>query len=216
MTPAKLIKLAPMLMLVAFLAYAGYSIHASADDPAEDQSGLVKDLDTVVQDVLTPGNAVEGGLAGALRDPFQVSLKPGAVAGAPKSQDDASLDSDLLAEIVQGLKLDATFLQGRDQMAIINGRVYSKGQHLLIDANSGKSLSPLVVVGVLPAKVTLRGGDKDYVLGYPDQLALSQKLLNSPVGARGKSMDGNPAGPSSRSGSAPPSRRSRGSRTGNP
>ena len=103
---------------------------------------------------------MEGGLTGGLRDPFQVSLKPGATAGAAKSQDDASLEaeSDRLAKIVQGLKLDATFLQGHDQMAIINGRVYSKGEQVRVDAKSDKSLSPLVVVGVVPAKVTLRGG----------------------------------------------------------
>ncbi len=209
MNAAKLIKLAPMLILVAFLAYAGYSINASAEDPAEDPSGLVKDTNTVVQDIPKSGNALEGGLAAALRDPFQVSLKPGAAAGAAKSQDDASVDSDLLDKIVQGLKLDATFHQGRDEMAIINGRVYSKGHYLIIDADSGKSSSRLFVVRVLPAKVILRGGDKDYVLSYPDQLVLSQKPHNSPAGARAKSVNGNPARPSSRSGSAPPSRRSR-------
>ena len=59
-------------------------------------------------------------------------------------------DVDTLAEIVQRLKLDATFLQGRDQMAIIDGRIYSKGQHLLIDGDSGKSSATLTVVNVLP------------------------------------------------------------------
>ncbi len=216
MKVAKLIKLAPMLMLVAFLAYAGYSIHASADDPAEDPSGQVKNLNAVVQDIPTTGNAIQGGHTVALRDPFQVSLKLVAATVASKSQDEPSLDSDLLAKIVQGLKLDATFLQGRDEMAIINGRVYSKGHYLIIDANSGKSSPKLFVVSVLPAKVILRGGDKDYVLSYPDQLVLSQKPLNSPVGARGKSMTGNQAGISAHSGSAPRARHSRGLRTGNP
>jgi len=217
MTAVKLLKAAPLLIMVAFLAYAGYSIHASAGDPAAGQSGLAKDKGAVVQDIVTAGDAMAGGLTGALRDPFQVSLKPGAVASAPKSQDDASLNSDRLAEIVQGLKLDATFLQGRDEMAIINGRVYSKGHYLIIDANSGKSSSRLFVVSVLPAKVVLRGGDTDYVLGYPDQLALSQKPLNSPRSAPGKTAIGNPGQ------AAPRSHRSRGvraataaARTGNP
>ncbi len=40
MTTAKLINLAPMLIMVTFLAYAGYSIHASAGDPAAGESGL--------------------------------------------------------------------------------------------------------------------------------------------------------------------------------
>ena len=55
-------------------------------------------------------------------------------------------------------------------MAIIDGRIYSKGQHLLIDGDSGKSSATLTVINVLPAKVILQGGDKNYVLGYPDQL----------------------------------------------
>lgn len=212
MNAAKLIKLAPMLILVAFLAYAGYSIHASADDPGEDQSGQVKDLDTVMQEIVTVGNAVAGGQAGALRDPFQVALKPGAVAGAHGSHDDASSDPDLLAEIVQGLKLDGTFLQGHIQMAIINGRVYSKGEQLIIDGKSDKSLPPLVVAGVLPAKVTLRGEDRDYVLGYPDQAV----LIHKPPGAVGKSMIGNQAGISTHSDSAPRTHHSRRPRSGNP
>jgi hypothetical protein len=210
MNAAKLIKLAPMLILVGFLAYAGYSIHASADDPAEDPSAQVKNPDTGVQENVTAGNAVEGGQAGVLRDPFQVVLEPSA--GAHQSPDDASSGLDVLAEIVQGLKLDGTFLQGRIQMAIINGRVYSKGEHVRIDGKSDKSLVPLVVAGVLPAKVTLRGGDRDYVLGYPDQAVLS----NKPLGAVGKSMIGSQAAISAHSDPAPRTRHSRGSRTGRP
>jgi hypothetical protein len=212
MSAAKLIKLVPMLILVAFLAYAGYSIHASADDPAEDPSAQVKDPDTGVQENVTAGNAVEGDRAGVLRDPFQVVVEPSAVAGARQSPDDASSGPDVLAEIVQGLKLDGTFLQGRIQMAIINGRVYSKGEHVRIDARSDKFLAPLVLVGVLPAKVTLRGGDRDYVLGYPDQAIPS----NKPIGAVGKSMIGSQAAISAHSDPAPRTRHSRGSRTGHP
>ena len=37
-------------------------------------------------------------------------------------------------------------------MAIIDGRIYSKGQHLLIDGDSGKSTSKLFVVNVLPRR----------------------------------------------------------------
>jgi hypothetical protein len=216
MNAAKLIKQAPMVILVAFLMYAGYSIHASADDPAEELASQVKDVKTAVPETVTADSAVAGGQAGGLRDPFQVALEPDAVVRAHESQTDAQPDSDRLAEIVQGLKLDATFLRGRDEMAIISGRVYSKGEHLIINANSDNALSPLVVVGVLPAKVTLRGGDKDYVLGYPDQFALSHKPRNSPVRAMSKTTVGNPAGTFSRSDSAPRTRRSRGSRMGNP
>ena len=115
------------------------------------------------------GSSLENGLTAALRDPFQVVLEPGAITDALNLRM-ARADSDLLAEIVRGLKLDATFLQGRDQMAMINGRVYSKGQSLLLDGNLGDSSPTLVVVNVLPAKVILGSGDRNYVLGYPDQL----------------------------------------------
>jgi hypothetical protein len=215
MNPAKLIKQAPMVILVTFLTYAGYSIHASADDPADGQAGQLKDVTTVVPDVVTAGNAVERDQADVLRDPFQVGKKPGAAAGAHEHLDEASSGSDRLAEIVQGLKLDATFLRGRDEMAIINGRVYSKGEHLIIHAASDDSLPPLIVVSVLPSKVSLRGGDKDYVLGYPDQLFLSQKH-SSPVRPSSKITVANQPGSSPYSDSAPRARHLRGSRTGNP
>jgi hypothetical protein len=215
MNAAKVIKQAPMMILVAFLTYAGYSIHASADDPVEGQSSQLKDVATVAPDIVTAGNAVERDQDGILRDPFQVALKQGAAASAHEPQDEALSGSDRLAEIVQGLKLDATFVRGRDEMAIINGRVYSKGEHLVFHASSDNSLPPLIVVSVLPAKVSLRGGDKDYVLGYPDQLFLSPKHT-SPVRAPGKSRIANQGGTLSRSDSVPRTRHSRGSRPGNP
>jgi hypothetical protein len=216
MNAARLIKHGPMLILVAFLAYAGYSIHASADDPGEDQAGQVKDVNAVQKEIVTADNAEEGVQAGGLRDPFQVVVKPGPVASAHGSHDDDAPNSDLLAEIVRGLKLDATFLQGGDELAIINGRIYSKGERLFINAKSGNALSPLVVVRVVPGWVTLRGGDKDYVLGYPDQPVLSRKTHTSPARAPAKSKVAHQAGISSPSGSAPRRQHSRGSLVGNP
>ena len=216
MNAARLIKHGPMLILVAFLAYAGYSIHASADDPGEDQAGQVKDVNPVQKEIIIADNEEEGVQAGGLRDPFQVVVKPGPVASAYGSHEDDAPDSDLLAEIVRGLKLDATFLQGGDELAIINGRIYSKGERLLINAKSGNALSPLVVVGVVPGWVTLRGGDKDYVLGYPDQPVLSRKTHTSPARAPAKSKVAHQTGISSPSGSAPRRQHSRGSLVGNP
>ncbi len=203
MNAAKLIKLAPMLVMITVLAYAGYSINTSASDPDAGEPGVAKGVEAVVRDNVTAGSSIEDGPVGAVRDPFQVSLEPGGL----KSQDGAVADFDRLAKIVQELKLDATFLQGREQMAIINGRVYSKGQHLVLDGD----LTPLFVANVLPATVVLRGGDRDYVLGYPDQLTLSHGPVNSPA----TSMIAKPAAPSARSVSVPRRHRSRGSRAGN-
>jgi hypothetical protein len=238
MTTAKLINLLPMLIMVTFLGYTGYSIHASAGDPAGGESGLEKDLDSMLQNMIAVGDAIADSTSSAFRNPFQVRSQPAAVAHSDDVPPDPAVDTT--AEIVQRLKLGATFVQGRDQMAIIDGRIYSKGQHLLIDGGSGKSSATLTVINILPEKVILHGGDKNYVLGYPDQLggrpanargegseaataeidaggqlALFQKLLNGPLGALGKSLTGNPAGSSSRGGSGSRSRRSAGSRAAN-
>ncbi len=232
MNTAKLIKLSPLLIMVIFLAYSGYSIHAGADDPDASPSGLAKELDGVVHDILAVGDAIKDGASVALRDPFQVTPKTVGQAGESEDDEEGPLDpdSDPLAEIVQRLSLDATFLQGGDQMAIIDGKLYSKGQHLLIDGDAGNSTSKLYLVNVLTTKVILHAGGKNYVLGYSDrlgsredrtraagaessqdamaeidpggQLAMFQKLLNSPLGALGKSMIGDRAGPSARSKSA--------------
>jgi len=239
MNTVKLLKLVPMLIMVTFLAYSAYSIQASLPESAAGQSDPMKGLEIMVDDVLDASAATARSLASeGLRNPFQVRTKPGMV----QPQDAALLDpeSDPLAEIVQGLTLEATFLQGRDQMAIIDGRVYSQGQHLFLEGDAAKSVSTLSVASVSPVKVILQGGGQNYELGYPDQLgrrtdkprsagsqmsqgaemaeidpggqlALFQKLLNSPLGALGKSMIGDPAKPSS----APRSRRLRGSRAGN-
>jgi len=238
MNTVKLLKLVPMLTMVTFLAYSAYSIHASLPEPAVGQSDAVKGLEIMANDILDASAATARSLASeSLRNPFQVRTKP----GLSKPQDVAALDpeSDPLAEIVQDLTLDATFLQGRDQIAIIDGRIYSKGQYLFLEGDSGKSLSSLWVASVSPVKVILQADGRSYELGYPDQLgrrvdktrragsqmsqeanmseidpggelALFQKLLNSPLGALGKSVIGGPA----KSASAPRLRRPRGSRAG--
>ncbi len=172
MNAAKLIKLAPMIIMIGFLAYSGYSIQTSADDPEAGQSGLAKELDVVVHDIVAAGDAIKEGASGALRDPFQVTLKEAVPAGvaASKGQGPLEPEPDPLAEIVRRLNLGATFLQGREQMAIIDGRIYSKGQHLLVDGDNGKTFSKLYVVNVLPTKVILHADGESYVLVYSDQL----------------------------------------------
>ncbi len=223
MNAAKLLKLAPLIIMVAFLAYAGYSIQASADDPVVAPSALANELDLVVKDIVAAGDALAAAPAAALRDPFQVTAKPIAAAGEASPTDDSAADpaSDPLVELVAHMKLDGTFLQGRDQMAIIDGRIYRRGERLLVTDASGNSLSSLFVVNVLKASVVLHADGKNYVLGYPDQLlstsnkagrdgagvsqesematidaggqiAMFQKLLNSPLGALGKSLVGKP------------------------
>jgi hypothetical protein len=219
MNTTTLIKLSPMLLMIAFLAYAGYSIHSSAADPDGGPSALAKEVDSVVQELRAVGNAIATVPVGPLRDPFQVAAKP--AAAEVETEDDAPLESagDPLAEIVKKLRLDATFVQGRDQIAIIDGRIYTKGQHLVGSGQSAGTASELFLVGVLPSKAVLHANGRNFVLSYSDQLtspldkgkpgaaesardgmaeidpggqlAMFQKLFNSPLGALGKSMIGN-------------------------
>jgi hypothetical protein len=127
-------------------------------------------------------------------------------------------ESDPLAGFVHSLSLDATFLQGKTQIAIINGRMYHQGQHLIVQDEGEKALSPLLVQNVQVHRVTLTAHNTSYELGYPDQLssppvdrrradgsvaeidpegelALYKKLLSSPLGKLGKSLTGNTGAP---------------------
>jgi len=203
--------------MVAFLAYAGYSIHASAGRSGRGQSGLAKDKGAVVQDIVTAGVCDGGWSNRRITRPVPGQSQTGRrgqrtqISGRRVTQfRPASRDR-------QGLKLDATFLQGRDEMAIINGRVYSKGHYLIIDANSGKSSSRLFVVSVLPAKVVLRGGTQITCWVIPTSSLCPRSRSTRRGSAPAKPRIGNPGQ------AAPRSHRSRGvraataaARTGNP
>ena len=106
---------------------------------------------------------------GRLRNPFQAVTPPAATSDAPEPDAAAPPTSDPLADIIAGLSLDATFLQGRDQIAIINGRIYHKGQKLDLPGDD-ESRPPVLVLFVKPTGVILKGGGKNYLLGYPEHL----------------------------------------------
>jgi hypothetical protein len=232
MNTTKLIKLSPLLLMITFLAYACYSIHTSASDPDAGPSALAKEVDKIVQELRAVGNSIATVPASALRDPFQIVTKPVVAEADDDAEDEepALPATDALGDIVRGLNLEGTFVQGREQIAIIDGRIYSRGQHILVGGDSGtKTTSKLVLVGVLPMKAVLHADGRNFELGYQDQIgssldkgkaagdqspkdamaqidggqaAMFRKLLNSPLGALGKSLVGNPATSSGRRGSA--------------
>ncbi len=103
------------------------------------------------------------------RNPFLAVTPPAATPDAPSPTRPPIPTSDPLADIVAGLSLDATFLQGRDQLAIINGRIYHKGQELELPGDD-ESRPALLVLFVKPTGVILKGGGKNYLLGYPEHL----------------------------------------------
>ena len=237
MNTAKLLKRAPTLIMVAVLAFACYKVSAILPGSAAGRTELAKGLDFMVKDVVHAGAEEARTLArDALRDPFRIRPKS---ADAAKSADVATADpeSDPLAGFVHSLSLDATFLQGKTQIAIINGRMYHQGQHLIFQDDGAPVPSPLFVQNVQVHRVTLRAHNTNYELGYPDQLgarpadhrpvngsskdgsiaeidpegelAFYKKLMNSPLGKLGKGLTGI-KDPGGRASAGARSKRSRG------
>ena len=173
MNTKKLIKMAPMLILVTSLGYSIYTVEPSHLVTASLSAELAKGLEIMADEVIDAGASTTRALVEeGSRDPFQIaSTTTDAVDSAEAQGGDASdPKSDPLADMVARLTLDATLLQGRDQVAIIGGRFYSRGQHLRLNDVGGKDSSPLQVVSILQTKVVLRGNDRTYVLSYPEKL----------------------------------------------
>ena len=153
-------------------------------------------------------------LENTVRDLFQLEKKPGSEKAANKAGSEAAkIEEDPNIGLIQGMSLGATLLQGRTQLAVINGRVYRPGQHL--EGRDGRP-TPLSLTKVFAKKVVLDAAGKHYVLSYPDnldsalaarnkrqteqdptslqerdpQLALIQALLRSPLGGLGASLLG--------------------------
>jgi hypothetical protein len=237
MKTAVLVKRSPTLIIVTLLSYACYSVNASVTDLDASRAAVANGLDVMIKDVIASSkDEVQSLSRVVLRDPFRAVVK---ATVAPKaviepSPDDSKAESH--SEFVKSLTLDATFLQGKTRMAIISGRIYHQGQHLVIRGESGKADSPLVVQSVQAHSVTLGTRGKTYELGYPDQLgnrqalandrgnnradgtlaevdpegelAFYKRLLNSPLGKMGKSLTGDMGAGASRGA------RSRGARGG--
>jgi hypothetical protein len=237
MSISRLIKQAPTAILVAFVGYASVSLHGALPDAGATQADLAKSLDALVEDVKSESASVLKQVR--LRDPFRPAA-PAEAAAAPRADAPAVAKGDPLADIVAGLSLDATFIQGRDQMAIISGRIYNRGQEVLIPGGDDESRPKLVVVFVKPTGVILKGDGRNYFLQYPEKLAskpgrrtesggqddaaladpagqaaMFQRLLSSPLGAMGKSLIGNAVGNPGSGASRSRSRR-RSSVTGGP
>jgi hypothetical protein len=237
MRPADLLKRLPTVLALASLSYACYSVHGSVAPPTAVPSSLAKGLDVMVKDVLHAGADEMRGLKEAVfRDPFRSGP-----AEAPAAKAEAKVEAavDHLAEVVKCLTLDATFVQGRTQIAVINGREYHRGQHLIMQDETGKSYSQLYVANVQAHSVTLGARAKNYELLYPDtfakkpsaddarqgnpteaemaeidpehELAFYKRLANGPLGKLGKSLTGI-GGPQSQPANASGTKRPRGGR----
>ncbi len=196
MNTMKLLKLAPTVIMAAVMAYAAYSINpqvppVSAPPPASTPPAHTG------RDRPDPGtgksrDATAAGLRRG-RNPFVVLARrgQGGKAGADLAAGLGARVDPYLA-LVQGLTLNATFVQGNTQYASINGRLYERGQHL---QGPGDETSFLVLAQVTPAEVVLEANGSRYRLAYPDQLATPPDRPRSAAGTGRRDLR---AGPRSR------------------
>ena len=143
MKTAALVKRSPTLIVVALLSYACYSVNASVADPDTGCAAVASGLDVLIKDVFASSkDEVQNLSRVVLRDPFRAVIK--ATAASKSANEPAPDDSkaESLAGFVNSLTLDATFLQGKTRMAIISGRIYHQGQHLVIRGESGTARLP--------------------------------------------------------------------------
>ena len=220
MNAAKVMKLVPTITLVGCVGYGLFAMESGIPETAEKEAEVQKGLELMVHDVLAEGSSTAAKLEGKLRDPFRVPPPAPATAEAAAKELAAEPETDDLAEIVRGMSLDATLLQGREQLAVIDGRVYSRGQRIQLPGDESQPGRSLSVLAVTRTSVLLKGGAKHYTLAYPEQLGkkkedgdsdsakeramseidaggqmeMFQRLLNSPLGKMGRGMIGNPAG----------------------
>ena len=182
MNMTRLIKVLPMLVTAAALAYAAYSIQPVVPIRTPAAGAAKAEKQAPVQGAgkaVTAADFAEASPAVrvALRNPFEV------VAKLDRNEDDKNStpefeqdDPSLVA--LESLTLDATFLQGRTQMAIIDGRIYEPGQNL-VGANDEPS--SLIVTQVFMNKVIFQAEGKRYFLAYPDQLGPPTASAGDPM-----------------------------------
>ena len=171
MTAARLLKLAPTLIVAAVMGYAAYSIDPRCrpsprrrPPPPRPPAGRRAGSPRGAGPTEGPGRRQPEAGPKPLRRGRQAG--PGGQArGRPRRGRGRPVDPYLA--IVQGLTLNATFVQGKTQYASIDGRLYQRGQHL---DGPGGGASNLVVAQVTPGEVTLEADHGRYRLGYPEGL----------------------------------------------
>jgi len=187
MNTTRLIQVLPMLVTVAALAYAAYSIQPAGPIPTPavgagtaGKQAPGQGAGQAVTKMGSPEPSAAVRVAG--RNPFQVAAIPDRIGNDKNSTPELDKTDPYLVAL-EGLTLNATFLQGRTQMAIIDGRIYEPGQNLV---GANQEPSPLIVAQVLVNKVIFQAEGKRYFLGYPDQLASSAASTEADDASRTK------------------------------
>jgi hypothetical protein len=175
MDTRKAMKLVPMLVMLAALACATYAVQPDVAGPIAATAAAGKPTEAAGKMVPpAPASGVTGAAEAALAllDPFRVASTLGPPQATPDEAGPAPdrAEADPYPEMVAGLTLSGTFLQGRTRMAIIDGRIHEQGERL---RGPSEEPSPLVVAEVQAARVILQAasGGRRYVLAYPETWA---------------------------------------------
>jgi hypothetical protein len=171
----RLFNLLPMLLMISSLAYATYLVQPMvATFPSSSGASVTKGRESSGGMSKVKGsqamNEVPEAMRRVGRDPYHPAVKHAQVADGDLKKDSmlGRDETDSSNDLIQGLTLNATFLRGNTQMAVIDGRIYQQGQHLL---NADDEPSPLFISQVVSNQVILRDRSRRYVLAYPDPLA---------------------------------------------
>jgi hypothetical protein len=157
---------APTLIVIGVTAYAAWPTVFPDGD-----SGQTKEASKPP----TTARASASDVADPGRNPFQLD-RPAAVEAATPSKAVAPASSavvvrpaglpDLPADedqVLSGMRLGGTFIHGREQLAVINNRVYARGEQL---RGADGSLLPYVISQIGKDRAILRRGRRDVVLAF--------------------------------------------------
>src|SRR4051812_46625740 len=162
------LKKAPTLIVVAVTGFVAWPILFPEGDqgPPKSSSKPPESAKLTKSVVETP-----------TRDPFQAarSRAPAALAATPATRADpgsrgaGSKGADLPERpaeddrVLQGMRLGGTFIDGREQLAVIDHKVYARGDQL-----RGPDGSPLpyVISEVRKDRATIRRGRREFVLAF--------------------------------------------------
>ncbi|MDR3618306.1 MAG: hypothetical protein P4L85_03075 [Paludisphaera borealis] len=174
MNPMRLLRFAPTLVILGVLIYCAQAIDETlASRPrAPKVETLASVLARLGLDAVGAGetaglDAETDALAvRRLRDPFNLEAKSAETPNGPDGSKVAR--GDRHAEFVDQAVLNATFIQNKTRLAVINGKLYKQGQAVAGTGQGGASA--LVVHTVKPDEVVLTSDRGSYALTYSDRL----------------------------------------------
>jgi hypothetical protein len=173
-------KLAPRVIA---LAAVGYCIWPSLSDLQSDVKPMtLKKVTELSASLFSPKLSPS-----PTRDPFggpdaaslaSVKKSP---AGGNSARSSAGKATDIPADPLGGLRLDATCILGQQRAAVISGQLYASHEKI---SSGNSSTSPYKVVSVFPYKVLLEHEGKTLELKYSD--VAPRSALSRQAGSRAK------------------------------